>query len=82
MVRIGGLLSPEPLKFFMIKEGLNPEVVVHSKSFKLLGQRKVGEDNVMNLGQNRSVFNQTKTRFVTTPVVQMGSPLQIFWEPA
>ena len=66
----------------MVEEGLNPQVIVHPKSLELLRQGKVGEDHVMNLGRNRSVFNQTKTRFVTKPVVQTGSPLQIFWELA
>ena len=81
-MRISWLLSLELLQLFVVKEGLNPQVVVHPKSLKLLSQREVGEDHVMNLGRNRSVFNQTKTRFATTPVVQMGSPLQIFWESA
>ena len=56
LVRIGWLLSPEPLEFFMAEKGLNPEIVVHSKSLELLGQGKVGEDHVMDLGQNKSVF--------------------------
>ena len=81
-MRISWFLSSKPLQLFIVEEGLNPQVVVHSKSLELLGQREVGEDHVMNLGRNRSVFNQTKTRFVMTPVDQTGSPLQIFWEPA
>ena len=81
-MRIGWFLSSKPLQLFVVETGLDPQVVVHPKSLELLGQREVGEDHVMNLGQNRSVFNQTKTRFVMTPVVQTGSPLQIFWEPA
>ena len=48
-MRIGRLLSPQSLKFFMIEEGLYPQIVVHSKSFELLGQGKVCEDHVMDL---------------------------------
>ena len=75
-MRMDRFLTSKPLQLFVIEEGLDPEVVVHSKSLELLGQREVSEDHVMNLERNRSVFNQTKTRFVTTPVVQTGSPLQ------
>ena len=82
LVRIGGLLSPEPLKFFMIEEGLNSKVVVHSKSLELLGQREVCEDHVMNLGRNKSVFIKRRPDLLRLPVVQTGSPLQISWEPA
>ena len=64
-MRIGRFLSLEPLQIFMVEKGLNPEVIVHSKSLELLGQREVSEDHVMNLGRNKSVFNQMKTRFVT-----------------
>ena len=35
----------------MVEEGLNPEIVIYSKSLELLGQREVGEDHVMNLGR-------------------------------
>ena len=55
-MRIGRFLSPQSLKFFMIEEGLNPEVVVHTKSLELLGQRKVCEDHVMDLSRYKSVF--------------------------
>ena len=50
----------------MVEEGLNPEVVVHSKSLELLGQREVGKDHIMDLDRNKSVFHQKETRFVTT----------------
>ena len=65
-MRIGWFLSSEPLQLFMVEEGLNPQVVVHPKSLELLSQREVREDHVMNLGQNKSVFNQKETRFVMT----------------
>ena len=66
LVRISWLLSPEPLKFFMAEESLHPKIVVHPKSLELLGQGEVSKDHVMNLGRNKSVFNQKETRFVTT----------------
>ena len=56
----------EPLQLFMVEEGLNPQVVVHPKSFKLLSQREGSEDHIMNLGQNKLVFNPKETRFVLT----------------
>ena len=55
-MRICQFLSSKPLQLFMVEKGLNPEVVVHPKSLELLGQRKVGKDHVLNLGQNKSVF--------------------------
>ena len=48
-MRIGWLLTPEPLQLFMVEKGLDPEVVVHSKSLELLGQREVGKDHIMDL---------------------------------
>ena len=56
LVRIGRLHSSEPFKFFMVKEGLNPKVVVHTQSLKLLGQWEVCKDHVMDLGRYKSVF--------------------------
>ena len=50
---IGWLLSPEPLKFFMVEEGLHPEVVVHPQSFELLGKGKVGKDHIMDLNHGK-----------------------------
>ena len=64
-MRIGWFLSPEPLKFFVIEEGLHPQIVVHPKSFELLGQGKVCEDHVMDLNRNKSVFIKKETKFVT-----------------
>ena len=56
LVRIGRLLSPKPLEFFMVEEGLHPKIVVHPVSFELLSQGEVSEDHVMDLGRNKSVF--------------------------
>ena len=56
LVRIGWLLPPEPLKFFVIKEGLHPKVVVHSQGLELLGQGEVSEDHIMDLSRNKLVF--------------------------
>ena len=50
----------------MVKEGLNPEIVVHPKSLELLSQREVSKDHIMDPGRNKSVFNQKETKFVTT----------------
>ena len=55
-MRIGWLLSPQPLKLFMVEEGLNPEVVVHTKSLELLRQREVCKDHIMDLSRYKSVF--------------------------
>ena len=66
----------------MVEEGLNPEVVIHPKSLELLSQREVGEDHIMNLGRNKSVFHQKETRFVMITYVQMGSHLQTSLEAA
>ena len=82
LMRICQFLSPEPLQLFMVEEGLNPEVVIHSKSLELLGQREVGKDHVMNLGRNKSVFIKRRPDLLRLPVVQTGSLLQIFWELA
>ena len=79
---IGRILSSEPLQLFVVKEDLNPEVVIHSKSLELLDQREVSKDHVMNLGRNKSVFIKRRPDLLRLPVVQMGSPLQTFWEPA
>ena len=81
-MRIGWFLSLKPLQLFMVEEGLNPQVVVHSKSLELLGQREVSKDHVMNLGQNKSVFIKRRPDLLQLPVVQMGSPLQTSLELA
>ena len=81
-MRIGWLLSSESVQLFVVEEGLNPEVVVNSKSLELLGQRKVCEDHVMNLGRNKSVFNKRRPDLLRLPVVQTASPLQISLELA
>ena len=71
-MRIAWFLSPEPLQLFMVEEGLNPQVLIHPKSLELLGQGKVCEDHVMNLNQNKLVFNQKETRFVLTTCCPNG----------
>ena len=81
-MRIGWLLSPEPLKFFMVKKGLHPEIVVHPQSLELLGKGKVCEDHIIDLNRGKSVFNQLRPDLLQLPVVQTGSPLQIFLELA
>ena len=50
LVGIGWFLSSESLQLFMVEEGLNPKIVVHSKSLELWGQREVCKDHIMNLG--------------------------------
>ena len=79
-MRVSWFLPLEPLQLFVVEKGLNPEVVIHPKSLELLGQREVGEDHVM--GQNKSVFIKRRPDLLRLPVVQTGSPLQIFWELA
>ena len=37
LMRIGRFLSPQSLKFFVVEKGLDPKVVVHTKSLELLG---------------------------------------------
>ena len=81
-MRIGRFLSSEPRQLFVVEEGLNPQVVIHSKSLELLGQWEVREDHIMDLNRNKLVFNKRRPDLLRLPVVQMGSPLQIFWEPA
>ena len=66
----------------MVEEGLHPEVVVHPQGLKLLGKGEVCEDHIMDLNHGKSVFNQLRPYLLQLPVVQTGSPLQIFWEPA
>ena len=51
LVWISRLLTPESLQLLMVKEGLNPKIVVYPKSLELLSQREVGEDHIMNLGR-------------------------------
>ena len=36
-MRISRFLSSEPLQLFMVEEGLNPQIVVHSQGLELLG---------------------------------------------
>ena len=55
-MRIGRFLSPQSLKFFVVEEGLNPQLVVHAKSLELLGQWEVCKDHVMDLSRYKSVF--------------------------
>ena len=55
-MRISWFLSSEPLQLFVVEEGLNPQVIIHSKSLELLGQREICEDHIMDLGRNKSVF--------------------------
>ena len=81
-MRISQFLPSEPLQLFVVEKGLNPEVVVHSKGLELLGQREVGKDHIMDLGRNKSVFIKRRPDLLQLPVVQTGSPLWIFWEPA
>ena len=81
-MRIGRFLSSEPLQLFMVEKGLNPEVVVHPKSLELLGQREVCKDHIMDLNRDKLVFHQRRPDLLRLPVVQTGSPLQIFWELA
>ena len=81
-MKIGRFLSSEPLQLFVVKEGLNPQVVVHPKSLELLRQGEVGKDHIMNLGRNKSVFIKRRPDLLQLSVVQTGSPLQIFWELA
>ena len=81
-MRIGRFLSSKPLQLFVVKEGLNPQVVIHSKSLKLLSQREVSEDHVMHLNCGKSVFNQLRPDLLQLPVVLTGSPLQTFLESA
>ena len=81
-MRISQFLSSEPLQLFVVEKGLNPQVVVHPQSLELLRQGKVGKDHIMDLGQNKLVFIKRRPDLLQLPVVQTGSPLQIFWEPA
>ena len=81
-MRVGRFLSPQSLQFFMVEKGLHPEIVVYSKSVELLGQGKVCEDHIMNLSRNKLVFIKRDQICFDIPVVQMGSPLQTFWEKA
>ena len=66
----------------MVEEGLNPQVIVHSKSLELLGKGKVRENHTMDLNRNKSVFNQLRPDLLQLPVVPMGSLLQTSWESA
>ena len=82
LMRVAWFLPPEPLQFFMVEEGLHPEVVVYSQGFELLGKRKVRKNYIMDLNCDKSVFNQLRPDLLRLPVVQMGSPLQISLELA
>ena len=37
LVRIAWFLSSKPLQLFVVEEGLNPEIIIHSQSLELLG---------------------------------------------
>ena len=82
LMRIIRFLPPEPLQLLMVEEGLNPQVVVHLKSLKLLGQGKVCKDHFMDLNCNKLVCNQWRPDLLRLPVVLTGSPLQTSWEKA
>ena len=60
----------------MVKESLNPKVVVYPQGLELLGQRKVCEDHIMDLNRGKLVFNQLRPDLLQLPVVLMGSRLQ------
>ena len=81
-MRITWFLPPEPLQLFMVKEGLDPEVVIHSKGLELLGKGKVSDDHIMDLNRGKSVFNQLSPDLLQLLVVQTGSLPQIFLEQA
>ena len=55
-MRIGRFLSPQSLQLFVVEKGLNPQVVVHSKSLELLSQGEVCEDHIVDLNRNKLVF--------------------------
>ena len=57
----------------MVEKGLHPEIVVHSKSLELLGQRVGCEDHIMNLGRNKSVFIKRRPDLLRLPVVVRGT---------
>ena len=44
----------------MVEEGLHPQIVAHTKSFELLGQREVCEDHIIDLNRVGLAFKQTK----------------------
>ena len=81
-MRIGRFLSSKPFQLFVVEKGLNPKIVVHSKSLELLGQREVCEDHIMDLNRNKLVFIKRGPDLLWLPVVQTGSPLQTSWELA
>src|SRR6202000_1744371 len=56
LMRVSRFLTPQSLQFLVVKKGLNPKIVVHSKSLELLGQREVREDHIMDLNRNKLVF--------------------------
>ena len=74
-MRISRFLSSEPLQLFVVKEGLNPQVIVHPKSLELLSQGEVDKDHIMDLNRNKLVFIKRRPDLLRLPVVQMGSPL-------
>ena len=81
-MRISWFLSSKPLQLFVVEEGLNPEVVIHSKSLELLGQREVCENHIMDLNCDKLVFIKRGPDLLRLPVVQTGSPLQTSLELA
>ena len=72
-MRIGWFLTPQPLKFFMVEEGLHPQVVVHSESLELLGQGKVCEDHIMDLDRSNQSSSKEDQICFDIPVVPTGS---------
>ena len=53
-------LSPEPLQFFVVEEGLHPQIVIHTKSLEFLDQGEVCEDHIVDVNHVELVFNQTE----------------------
>ena len=66
----------------MVEEGLHPQIVVHTKSLKLLGQREVCEDHIMDLNSSGLVFSNWKPICQRISVVLMGICPKIFFEMA
>ena len=81
-MRVGQLLSPQSLQFFVVKKGLDPKVVVHTKSLEFLGQREVCKDHVMDLSQSNQSSSKEDQISYDIPVVLTGSHPQTSLEKA
>ena len=63
----------------MVEEGLHIQIIIHTKSFELLGQGEVHKDHIMDLNSSGLVSSNWKSICPRIPVVPTGIPPRSSW---